>query len=152
MTAKGKRSTGQILLRLAFVGYVVWMLWLLFGQRMGTQVYTQQLAENMNLKPFSTVGRYISLLKNSSDPMLLRHAVINLGGNVVMFIPLGFFLPRIFPLFKGFFRTFVTCLLLILSVELVQYFTMLGTCDIDDLILNMVGVCIGYPFAKIKQY
>ena len=152
MTAREKRSTAQIITRLLFVAYAVWMLWLLFGQRWGTQVYTQQLAQSLNLKPFATIGKYIGILEKISSEKLLRHAVINLAGNVVMFIPLGFFLPRIFPKLRGFFRTFFACLLLILLVELTQYLTMLGTCDIDDLILNMAGVCIGYLFSKIKLH
>ena len=152
MAPKGQRSVGQILICLAFAGYVAWMIWLLFGQRLGTQIYTQQLAESMNLKPFATIKRYISLLQNSTDPALLRHAIVNLAGNVVMFVPLGFFLPRLFPVFRRFFKTFFVCVMLILSVELTQYAFMLGTCDIDDLILNTVGICIGYLLSRIKQY
>ena len=151
MASNRKHTAGQTFLRAVFVVYALWMLWLLFGQRWGTEVYTQQLAESMNLKPFATIKRYIALL-GSSKPTLFRHAVINLVGNVVMFVPLGFFLPGIFPGMRRFFRAFFLSLGLILTVELVQYFTMLGTCDIDDLILNMVGICIGYLFGKIKKY
>lgn len=151
MASKQKRSAGQILLRAAFIGYILWMLWLLFGQRLGTQIYTQQLAESINLKPFSTISRYIALLGSTSNAMV-RHAIINLVGNVVMFIPLGFFLPRIYRPLRGFLTTFALCLVLIVAVELVQYVTALGTCDVDDLILNMVGVCIGWLFSKIKHH
>lgn len=152
MAAKGKRSTAQILIRLLFVAYVLWMLWLLFGQRFGTQVYSQQLARSLNLRPFATVGMYWSLLSGGRSEVFWRHAVINLAGNVGMFIPLGFFLPRFFPKLRRFFSTFLLCLLLIALVEVVQYFTMLGACDIDDVILNMIGICIGYLLSKLKGY
>jgi len=151
MAASAKRSAGQILLRFFFVVYCVLMLWLLFGQRWGTEIYTQQLAANVNWKPFATVERYFNMLKNQQNQKLLRHAIINLAGNVVMFVPLGFFLPRIFPRLRGFFRTFFLAAVLICLVEAVQYATALGTCDVDDLILNMFGVILGYPFSKIKQ-
>lgn len=144
MAAPAPKPLGQILARLAFVCYCGWMLWLLFGQRLGTEVYAQQLALSINLKPLATVGRYLALLERRPSAALVRHAIVNLAGNVVMFIPLGFFLPCIFIRLRGFFRTALAALLLILAVELVQYFTMLGTCDIDDLILNMTGVFVGF--------
>ncbi|MBQ3252035.1 MAG: VanZ family protein [Oscillospiraceae bacterium] len=152
MASPAKRSAGQVLLRLGFVVYCLWMLWLLFGQRMGTQVYTQQLADRINLVPFATMRRYFPLLSGEKGWYLQRHAIINLVGNVVMFIPLSFCIIRIFPRFYGFFRTFLLCLILIIAVETVQYFTMLGTCDIDDLILNMLGVSIGGLLGKIKRH
>ena len=150
MSRRKKSKTGQVL-RAAFLGYAVWMLWLLFGQRLGTEVYSQELAKSMNLQPFTTIKHYIALLDNG-NPGLVRHAIINLAGNVFMFIPLGFFLPRIFPKLRSFFKTLLCCICIIAAVELAQYYSLLGTCDIDDLILNTVGVCIGYLFAIIKQY
>ncbi|MBQ9838798.1 MAG: VanZ family protein [Oscillospiraceae bacterium] len=151
MEAEAKRSVGKTLLRIVFICYVVWMLWLLFGQRLGTEVYSQELAKSMNLKPFATIRHFIALLGHNA-PGLVTHAVINLLGNVVMFVPLGFCLPKIFPKLRSFLKTFCLCVCIIVVVELVQYYTFLGTCDIDDLILNMVGVSIGYFFIKIKQH
>ena len=34
--------------------------------------------------------------------------------------------------------------MLILCVELLQLATMLGSCDIDDLILNVIGASLGF--------
>lgn len=151
MAKRSGRPAGQSLLRFCFVAYCFLMLWLLFGQRWGTEIYTQALAERINLKPFATIGRYWELLHKTQNQTLLRHAVINLAGNVVMFIPLGVFLPGIWRRFRSFFQTFFLSILLILTVELVQYATNLGTCDIDDLILNMTGIFVGYLFYKIKH-
>lgn len=152
MASNRKHSTAQTVIRLLFVVYVFLMLWLLFGQRFGTQVYTQQLARSLNFRPFATVGMYLKLLRSHASEAFWRHAIVNLAGNVVMFVPLGFFLPSIFSEFRGFFATFFFSLLLIALVEVVQYFTMLGACDIDDLILNMMGICIGYLLSKLKQH
>lgn len=151
--AKNRQHTArQTLSRAVFVGYILLMLWLLFGQRMGAQGEATALYERMNLEPFGTIGRYFPLLSGENGLTLRRLAVINLVGNVIMFVPLGYCLPRIFPWFRHFFRTFFLCFLLIVLVELVQLFTGLGVCDVDDLILNMVGVCIGYPFGKLKKH
>lgn len=145
MTKKHKNTGGkQILLRLAFLLYVAAMIWLLFGQRWGTDNHLEKTAAAINLTPFATVKLYIRVLTQSKDRDLLIHAFVNLAGNVVMFIPLGFYVPYLMEKVRNFFKAMFLLLILILTVECVQYFTYLGSCDIDDVILNMAGVIIGY--------
>lgn len=149
---KAENKGGQVLLRILFLGYAAVMLWLLFGQRIGDEgitVYFGINSDNLNLTPLKTVKLYLWLLENSTDAALLRHAVVNLVGNVVLFIPLGWFLPHLWARFRGFFKTVFTVILLIAAVEAVQYFTLLGSCDIDDLILNVFGAMAGYGLWKI---
>lgn len=150
---KGKTARGgkQFLLHLLFVVYVAAMIWLLFGQRWGTEIYSENKASAINLTPFATLKMYWRILQNSKDVGLLRHAVINLVGNVVMFIPLGFFAPWLLKRMRKFFPAMLFLLCLIVTVEVVQYFTFLGTCDIDDLILNMAGVLIGWIFWRFRR-
>lgn len=40
---------------------------------------------------------------------------------------------------------------IIVAVELLQLFTLLGSCDIDDLILNMIGAFLGYGLFRMVQ-
>jgi glycopeptide antibiotics resistance protein len=61
-----------------------------------------------------------------------------------MFVPLGALLPAVYTRLRSFFKTVFFSALLIAGVEAVQYVTLLGTCDIDDLILNLAGVILGY--------
>ena len=148
---KTQRSPGQILLRTAFFIYCLLMLWLLFGQRLGAQdygSYTQQLADNLNLEPLKTIKLYLHLLQRSESAYLVRHAFINLVGNVVMFIPLGYLLCGVFPRQRRFFMFLLCVTALILVVEAVQYVTLLGSCDVDDLILNLLGAMIGWCTKK----
>lgn len=151
MKKQRKRTGRQILLRLLFLIYVAAMFWLLFGQRWGTQIYAQNLASPINLTPFATVKMYLRILQNSRDTSLLIHAFVNLVGNVVMFIPLGFFVPYLNEGLRKFLKAmfFVACL--IITVETIQYFTYLGSCDVDDLILNMAGGTVGYIFWRVKR-
>lgn len=137
MKRNKSRSHGQLLL---FVAYGALMIWLLFGQR--TQ--RRSGADNLNVVPFATLKLYLNILKNSTDPYLIRHAFINLAGNVIMFIPLGFFLPYLRKETGNFFSMFVCTVVVIILIESVQYITGLGSCDIDDLILNVPGVMIGW--------
>lgn len=148
-------KNGGALIRIIFLVYIAVMLWLLFGQRVGEEgitVYFGIDRDSLNLMPMKTVKLYLGLLQNSTDEALLRHAVINLVGNVVLFVPLGWFLPRVWTRFRGFFKTVLAVILLIAAVEIVQYFTRLGSCDIDDLILNLAGAVAGYCLWKIVTY
>lgn len=119
--------------------YSLLMLWLLFGQRVaGSGV------QDMQLQPFRTLRLFWRLLIYSTDPGLRRHAVVNLLGNVIMFVPLGFLLPWIWQFWRRFRWHILGMTGIILCVELSQYVLRLGTCDVDDLILNLVGTTVGF--------
>lgn len=142
-----------------FVLYSLCMLYLLFFQRMGRTTnitYGEWLRYFHNFIPFQTVTEFIQMAKNNtfSNGYLFQLAVKNLGGNVILFLPLGIFLPALFQRQKH-FRVFLgTITLTIVLVELIQLFTMLGSCDIDDLILNVLGAVCGFgvwkSFCKIQ--
>lgn len=136
----------------AFLIYGLLMIYLLFGQRMGQPpvgTYWERIWANLNLKPLDTVWRFCWVLRNSTDPAALKHAVVNLVGNVVMFVPLGFLTPCIWGKVQKFWRHFLYMVLIILCIEVLQLFTLLGSCDVDDLILNLVGTTMGYILWKI---
>lgn len=135
-----------------FMAYCALMLWLLFdrpGYVPGIP-YWEQAAGHLNLIPFRTLRLFASLL-DSAQPEYVRSAVINLGGNVIMFIPLGFLLPRVFPHLTSLPRVLLVTAVLITAVEITQLFTLVGSCDIDDLILNIIGSAIGYGFHLIAK-
>lgn len=71
-------------------------------------------------------------------------ALKNLLGNLLPFIPFGFLLPIAYPQIKAFFKVFLVGMFAVLFIEIFQYMTRLGSFDIDDIILNMVGVLSGY--------
>ena len=130
-----------------FCIYGAIMLWLLFDRVGGIEgmPYWNQIRANLNLEPFHTIRLFLKVLDSQ---VYSASAIINLGGNVIMFIPLGFFLPLVFPALGKFWRTILATALIIIAVELTQLFTLLGSCDIDDLILNVVGAAIGYSLFK----
>ena len=80
-----------------------------------------------------------------------NHAIINLVGNVIMFIPLGFCLPMLWKKQRTLWKTLLTTALIITLVELIQLLTLVGSCDTDDLILNVLGSAIGYGLFKMFQ-
>lgn len=71
--------------------------------------------------------------------------------NIILFIPLGFFLPMLWHKFESKSLTFITGLLLSFAIETIQLFSLRAT-DIDDLIMNTLGTIVGYfLFIKIKR-
>lgn len=133
-----------------FLVYCALMLWLLFDRSRSIEgvEYWEQVGMSLNLMPLRTVMRYVRLLE-SSRPVLVKLAVINLFGNVIMFVPLGYFLPRLFGKMQKFWKTLLTTMLIIILVELIQLFTLVGSCDIDDLLLNLLGAAIGYGLYRM---
>ena len=150
-----KKYTPRVFLAL----YGALMLWLLFFQsaripNYGSPAYWQQIQSSLNLTPFHTINNYLHILLNPSyyqskwsDAVFAfqtRQAIINLGGNIGMFLPLGILLPWVFPKLRKLWRTALATVVLISTVEILQLFSLLGSCDVDDLILNLVGTILGY--------
>ena len=147
----GKRNVGS---RLLFLAYCTLMLWLLFGQRLGEDgfhISFENTRQNVNFVPFETVRLYLRMLQNGASEQLLRHAFINLVGNVVMFVPLGWLLPAVWEKLRCFFKSFFLAAAMICAVEAVQFATDLGSCDIDDLILNLAGITLGYSLWRLTH-
>ena len=134
----------------ALLLYTAVMLLLLFKRSRGNAYdpYWTQMLQQINLVPFRTIRLFLqSLLHGGLTQKCL--AVINLIGNVIMFVPFGLLLPDLYQSFRPFFRFFLKCLALICMVEILQLVTLLGILDIDDVILNMVGFSLGYGITKI---
>ena len=133
--------------RFLFVVYAALLLWLLFDRTpgWGSEVaYAEQLRGNMNLVPLHTIGNYWRVVKRMEFTPLFYHCIINLAGNILLFIPIGYFLPRLWQSLRNFFFFLLTCTLAVTLVELLQLVTLLGSLDIDDLILNLFGMVTGY--------
>lgn len=142
-------SKGRKLNMVLFCLYSALMLWLLFHRSGPIEgvAYWDQIGMSINLIPMHTIMRYVRLLSSSRE-ILVRLAIINLLGNVIMFIPLGVFLPRVFRKLQTLRNTLSTTALSISIIEVVQLFTLLGSCDIDDLILNLIGTALGYALHR----
>jgi len=151
VSRKKGRNGRHIAARMCLILYGIAMFWLMFGQRIGTDsygAYLQQQGLNWNLKPFTTIDLYLSLLQ-SADGGLVRHAWINLAGNVIMFIPLGYLLPNIWKKLRKFYKTILLAIGIVFIAEVLQLFTGLGSFDVDDFILNCFGITMGYWVWKI---
>lgn len=87
------------------------------------------------LIPFKTI---ISQLKYGSINEIVR----NIIGNLCLFIPLSFLLILKDNKYKNILRQTLILLPSILMTELLQMITSVGVFDIDDIILNYLGVLL----------
>ena len=137
-------------LQTVFTVYIILMIWLLFIYNRGIPVtnYWEQVSELFNPIPFSTVYSFFEALMYYPYPGLWGQILYNIGGNIIMFVPLGFFLYALVDKCRSFWRCMGIVALTMTTVELIQLFTLLGYFDVDDLILNLTGAAIGWLAAK----
>ncbi len=148
--SKGKRALVMAL----FVVYCLAMLYLLFHPARNNYDtsggYWDLFHSNYNFVPFATIKLYTHVLAN--DIEAYRHAaIVNLFGNIGVFIPLGIFLPVLFERCRKPFVSLLIAGCVIVLIETMQLITLTGCCDIDDLILNMTGVLMGHILYRITS-
>ena len=143
-----KACTGRNkFLRFVFFLYCAAMLWLLFCRSSGWMEglsYEDQLRHNINIVPLFTIKNYWNVVVNRTNDSVLVHCVINLLGNILLFIPIGVMMPRLWKKQRNYFRFFATCFGVMFFIEVLQLFTLLGSFDVDDLILNLFGMTLGF--------
>lgn len=134
-----------------FILYALVMLYLLFARSPKDPdiPFAVYLRTHLNLVPFRTIRRFSRLLMPPVRPYLLRIALHNLLGNILLFIPLGYLLPDLFPPLRKFWLTALAVAVTITTVELLQLLLTVGTCDVDDLILNVLGASMGYGVYRV---
>ena len=99
--------------------------------------YSMQGSINYNLIPFRSMSTQITRITQ-------WWALKNLLGNIIPFIPFGFLLPITYKKFSSAIKVLSIGLVSILLIEIFQFFTKLGNFDVDDIILNMIGIVCGY--------
>jgi len=125
------RLIGTIL----FILYISYLIYLtFFDHTYGRNVFQRRI----NLVPFKTIVKFLT---SSYDWKIV---MINIAGNIAAFVPMGFLPPIAFSRMKSFSKVFAVVLLATLSIEIFQYIFAVGTCDIDDVILNVLGGVAGY--------
>lgn len=93
-----------------------------------------------NIIPFKEIRRFIVYRQN----MTFLYWVTNLFGNILAFVPLGFYLPILSKYYKSFVKVVVCSFVVSLLIELLQLHFRVGIFDVDDMILNTLGGAIGY--------
>lgn len=155
LTASGKKGkgAGAELLLLCFICYIfalIALVWVPEGFWDGVWYYIEK-----GELPYSDFEFFSG--SYSSRNLLLRCFKGDMGGalrekysiaaNVIMFVPLGFFLPLVFKRIKPLHSVFV-CLAATCIIEAVQ--PVVGrTGDLDDITANFLGGVIGAAISAV---
>ena len=135
-----KEFNHKAVMKLLFIIYMCVLVYVVFfAEAMGR---TPQDGYVYNLTPLKEIKRFMKYIWDNDA--LGRAARLNIFGNIIAFIPFGIYLPYTSESKLGFISTFLYTFSLSLTIELVQLITKVGSCDVDDIILNALGGVIGY--------
>jgi len=151
-----RQRTGVSLIRPLLWVFFLFYLYLLLSFTLfdvGLRLSDDRLAEEgltkrqyylkwfVNFIPFNSIYTvYIKGLVNGY--VSIRYTVLNILGNLCAFMPLSFFLPRFFKPLRHWYLFLPAILFSVAAVEGLQFAFMVGSCDVDDLILNAGGALL----------
>lgn len=140
----------KIVINLSFVGYLVALAVLLFLSSRGSLwsglTWTEYISNSSNFVPFKTINTYLTGFMSGS--MNKDIPVKNLLGNLLLFLPMGVYLPYYINKVREIKGFLVSMSILLIMVEVVQVITRRGSFDIDDFMLNLLGALIGFGILK----
>lgn len=129
----------KLFLWVCFIAYLLLLGYLLFYSarfgRVGNEDY------RYNLTFLQEIRRFYDLGIRTGDWNLF---ILNVLGNIVVFMPIGAFLPKLLKRCKKMLLTTLFTFEFSLCVELIQLVTKTGSFDVDDLFLNTLGGILGY--------
>lgn len=147
----------KIIFGISFIFYLLALVMLLFIGVMFVGVrghiwtdlsLIEYIRTSSNFVPFKTISTYIMAMFDGS--LNLGIPIKNLIGNLIMFLPMGIYLPYYIKKINKVGRFTFSMIILLFVIEVTQLVTRRGSFDIDDFILNMVGALIGYGIWKTK--
>ena len=145
---KRKHIIIEIILIILIVLYIISMLYLLLFQKYWGRAELQLEGHaHYNLIPFTEIKRFFIY----REKVGFAAAFLNLGGNVIGFIPFGILLPAAFPPLRRASVVIVLGALFSGIIEFSQLMMHVGVCDVDDVILNAIGAAVGYIIYKIAR-
>lgn len=148
-----KRSAKTIYWILFLIYIFILSVILFFGRKSYSQIPIEEyFFEYGNFMPFRTLIRYIRYVyiwKNAESFFL---ALVNIGGNLILFFPMGNFLPFLFKDLRDWKRFLCLISFLIFSSEFLQGFFRIGVPDVDDFLINILGAWMGFSMTKRLKF
>lgn len=134
------------------VGWVLFLLYLgllvyfmFFAESFGREQTQRDYAYNLEL--FKEIRRFYTYRQKLGFEAFF----LNVIGNVIGFMPCGFFLPIVSRRGRRWYNAILLCFALSLCIEVTQLVCKVGSFDVDDLLLNTLGGAIGYMINRIVQ-
>ncbi|HIR87711.1 MAG TPA: VanZ family protein [Candidatus Fimimorpha faecalis] len=134
-----QKSRIRVIWCILFVVYLAVLIYLLlFAKLMGREQIGRTYSYNLEL--FKEIKRFL----NNTGTLGIRSVLLNLVGNVIGFMPLGFLLPLAFSRVRGIIFMTLISFTTTLVIETCQLVSCTGSFDVDDLLLNTIGGILGY--------
>ena len=102
------------------------------------------LSLNTNLLPFRQITEYLFRSHWFNTDIIVR----NLFGSILIYIPLGIFLPLLFNHCRKISNIIMVSAICSFMIEFSQLVFRVGQFDVDTIILNTLGSIIGYGIFK----
>lgn len=142
-----KEHWNSLIRTLVFLAYLFFLMYIMFfAERLGRTEGNRGYSYNLEL--FREIGRFL----RHRDALGFQVVFWNLAGNVICFMPFGFFVPWMRKSADRIWIAGFLSLYLSLLIELTQFFMRVGSFDVDDLLLNTVGGVLGYLCYKLWRY
>lgn len=122
-----------------FIVYLLSLTYFLFFAEATGRTFADR-AYQYNLIPFHEIRRFLIYRRQLG----FAAVALNLAGNVLAFVPFGMLLPLLVRWARSFGKTLMLGFEFSLLVEILQLFSKVGSFDVDDIILNTLGVLIGH--------
>lgn len=142
---------------ISFVFYILALIMLLLvgvmfvgirGQIWTNLSLIEYIKSSSNFVPFKTISTYLTAMFTGS--INIDIPIKNLLGNLVMFLPMGIYLPYYIKRLNKVGSFTLSMIVLLFVIEVTQLVTRRGSFDIDDFILNVAGALIGFGIWKTK--
>ena len=144
MARKAKRHLFLKALCFIYCGFMLYLLFFRTWRYIPGIPYWDQVLANRETQPLRTIQNFIAVIKQGQSHSDYFLCFTNMFGNTLLFIPAGMLFPKLSRKWRPFWRFFVKATLLIALIETAQLFTLLGIFDVDDIILNVLGMSFGY--------
>lgn len=145
-----KKETEELVRRLSRFCFGLYLLLLVyfmfFSEEWGRSILGGDY--RYNLVPFREIRRYLQYYRQIGG----MRALLNLAGNVIGFLPFGALLPVLKEKKTGFWKVTLLSFELSLFIEVSQLVLRAGSCDVDDVILNTLGGCMGFCLYKAAVF
>lgn len=116
------------------MGYSLLIIWEMFLGRY--RIHSSEM--HYNIIPLRSIIEFI-------NGFTFKAFLINIVANIVVFVPFGILIPLVIKELRGRLKQLILSAMgVIFVLEILQMLLRVGVFDVDDIILNIVGVAVGY--------
>ena len=149
---KSRKEALEKIINLLFFIYCFHLISVLFldsdfGRVSQSENFYEYVKNNVNVTLFASIKLFYNGYVNGV--VTIGAFLKNLFGNLLIFMPMAYFLPRYFKKQKKWYVFLITMIVMVFCVEVLQVILMSGSGDIDDLFLNVLGSFMMFILLKM---